>query len=292
MSESHRRGRVRRTSVAAASLVALLSLAGPAHAVAIDPAKASLGDAVWFDDNHNGRQDVDEDGVPNMTVILRDAAGQELARTTTNGTGAYSFDDLLAGTYAIEFDRTTLPDGYELTKRGARGTGRTNASDADPVSGLTRPIVLADGQHDGDWDAGIYLPETGAPTLAVTTTAGSATVKAGAAVTFTVTVRNTGTANARHVQVCDVLPDEMTFQRNPARARFVRGNACFALGTLEPGARKTVTVSIRVDATARLGPSANGAIATAQNAADAQGRRSVRITAGDPVEHRSAGVTG
>ena len=292
MSESHRRRRIRRLIALASTCAALLSLTGSAHAAAIDPAKASLGDAVWFDDNHNGRQDADEDGVPNMAVILRDAAGRELARTTTNGTGAYSFDDLAAGTYAIEFDRTTLPDGYELTKRGARGTGRTNASDADPASGLTKPIVLVDGQHDGDWDAGTYLPETGAPTLAVTIAAGSATVKAGAAVTFAVTVQNTGTANARHVQVCEVLPDDATFERNPARARFVRGNACFALGTLEPGARKTVTVSVHVDATARLGRSANGAIATAQNAERAQGRASVQVTAGDPVEHRSAGVTG
>ena len=292
MSESHRRGRVRRSAIAAASLVALLSLAAPAHASPIDPAKASIGDTVWFDDNHNGRQDVDEDGVPDMTVILRDPAGAELARTTTNGTGAYGFDDLAAGSYVVEFERASLPGGYELTKKGARGTGRTNASDADPATGLTKPIALAEGQHDSDWDAGVFLPDPGAPKLAVTISTATRSVKAGEAVTFTVTVRNTGTAAAEHVQVCNELPAEMTFDHNPARARFVRGRACFALGTLEPGARRTVSVSTRIDATAQLGSSADAALATAANAAGARGRATVSVTAADPILHASTGVTG
>ena len=293
MAESHPRGRIRRSVIAIASLAALLSLAGPSHATAIDPAKASIGDTVWFDDNHNGRQDADEDGVPGMTVILRDPLGAELARTTTSGSGAYGFDDLAAGAYVVEFDRTTLPDGYELTKKGARGTGRTNASDADPASGLTKQIVLADGQHDYDWDAGIYLPEKVQPKLLATITAQSATVKAGTSVTFTITVRNTGTAAAAHVRVCDVLPAEMTFERTPARARFVHGNACFALGSLDPGISKTVSVATRIDATAPVGTSANAAIATADGIPGATARSRIRVTAADPVPHAgSTGVTG
>ena len=292
MSESQRRGMVRRSAIAAASLVAVLALTARAHPAPLDPSKASIGDLVWFDDNHDGRQDVDEDGVPGMSVILRDAAGAEVARTTTSNTGAYGFDDLAAGSYVVEFDRTSLPEGYVLTKKGAKGTGRTNASDADPATGLTKAIVLAEGQHDGDWDAGVYLPDPSAPTLSVTISSQARSVKAGEAARFTVTVHNTGTAAAEHVQVCDVLPAEMTFVRSPAHARLVRGNACFALGTLEPGARRTVTVSTRLDATATLGSSANLAIATASNAAAARGRASVRVIAGDPVLHASSGVTG
>ena len=52
---------------------------------------ASIGDRVWFDTDGNGLQGSGEAGVPGVTAILRDAAGQEVARTVTDAQGYYLF---------------------------------------------------------------------------------------------------------------------------------------------------------------------------------------------------------
>ena len=48
-------------------------------------APATIGDRVWNDADGNGA-DNGESGVPNVTVILKDANGVEVARTTTTRT--------------------------------------------------------------------------------------------------------------------------------------------------------------------------------------------------------------
>ncbi len=117
--------------------------------------KASLGDKVWYDTNENGIQDSGEAGVPNVTVKLFSCADLELATTTTNGSGNYSFNNLDAGDYYVQF---VLPSGYEFTAKNA-GTNPAVDSDADLVSGKTECTTLEAGEDDHTWDAGIYAPE-------------------------------------------------------------------------------------------------------------------------------------
>ena len=71
-------------------------------------APASIGDRVWDDVNANGSDD-GEPGIANVTVILTDADGAEVARTTTDANGNYRFTGLIPGTYTVSIE---APDGY------------------------------------------------------------------------------------------------------------------------------------------------------------------------------------
>ena len=71
-------------------------------------APATIGDRVWDDKNANG-SDEGEPGIGGATVILTDANGTEVARTTTDANGNYRFVDLIPGTYTVSIE---APDGY------------------------------------------------------------------------------------------------------------------------------------------------------------------------------------
>ena len=71
-------------------------------------APASIGDHVWDDVNANGSDD-GEPGIANVTVILTDANGVEVARTTTDANGNYRFAGLIPGTYTVSIE---APSGY------------------------------------------------------------------------------------------------------------------------------------------------------------------------------------
>ena len=71
-------------------------------------APASIGDRVWDDVNANGSDD-GEPGIANVTVILTDADGVEVARTTTDANGNYRFAGLIPGTYTVSIE---APSGY------------------------------------------------------------------------------------------------------------------------------------------------------------------------------------
>ena len=71
-------------------------------------APASIGDRVWNDVNANGTDD-GEPGIANVTVILTDADGAEVARTTTDANGNYRFTGLIPGTYTVSIE---VPSGY------------------------------------------------------------------------------------------------------------------------------------------------------------------------------------
>ena len=71
-------------------------------------APATIGDRVWNDADGNGA-DNGEPGVPGVTVILKDANGVEVARTTTDSDGRYRFTGLVPGTYTVDIE---VPAGF------------------------------------------------------------------------------------------------------------------------------------------------------------------------------------
>ncbi len=115
------------------------------------PVTGSIGNRVWEDSNYNGVQDAGELGVAGVKVNLLNASNQVIGTTTTNASGEYLFDKLIAGGYKVEVVR---PSGFYYTK--ANVGNDASDSDVDTSTGRSGLINLAAGQNDMSWDAGIY----------------------------------------------------------------------------------------------------------------------------------------
>jgi len=113
----------------------------------------AIGDLVWADRNANGIQDVAEPGLPGIIVTLLDGIGQTLQETTTNSTGRYLFTDLTPGTiYRVQFGLPNVDAVFTLKNRD---TANEQDSDANPVSGRSDLIMLAEGEYNATVDAGM-----------------------------------------------------------------------------------------------------------------------------------------
>ena len=101
-------------------------------------APASIGDRVWDDVNANG-SDEGEPGIGGATVILTDANGTEVARTTTDANGNYRFTGLIPGTYTVSIE---VPDGYTAATTSATvtvGEGEENLDVDFPLTLIPAP---------------------------------------------------------------------------------------------------------------------------------------------------------
>ncbi|MFD4537938.1 SdrD B-like domain-containing protein [Kitasatospora sp. NPDC058397] len=132
----------------------------------IKPSDNALGDFVWQDVDGSGIQKPGDPGIAGVTVKLLDGNGQPVrdkngkpVTTVTDQNGHYLFDHLPDGSYAVQFDLSTLPAGATVTKRGV-GTDPAKDSDADPATGITQTVTLSGGQRDLDLDMGVILPTT------------------------------------------------------------------------------------------------------------------------------------
>lgn len=118
---------------------------------------ASIGDFVWEDTNGNGIQDAGEPGLGGVTVVLTGTDGNGLAvslTTTTAANGAYTFNNLVPGTYKLTF---TTPANYTATAPD-RGGNDAIDSDADQTTGMTVNEVLVSGENNTTYDAGFFRP--------------------------------------------------------------------------------------------------------------------------------------
>jgi uncharacterized repeat protein (TIGR01451 family) len=101
---------------------------------------ASIAGVVFLDGNNNGLRDGADAGIGGVVVTLSgiDAAGNSVSRsTTTDGTGAWRFDDLLAAG----------PAGYAVVQQAAQpvvgGTATLNGRTTAGSSGGTATAVVA-----------------------------------------------------------------------------------------------------------------------------------------------------
>ncbi|MEP7012998.1 MAG: SdrD B-like domain-containing protein, partial [Acidobacteriota bacterium] len=107
------------------------------------PPTGSIGDRVWNDVNGNGVQDAGEVGLNGVTVRLLNAANTVIATQVTATNGNYTFTGLMAGTYTVVVDSTTLPPGFGPTY------------DLDGVATPHRAVaILTAGQARTDVDFG------------------------------------------------------------------------------------------------------------------------------------------
>jgi uncharacterized repeat protein (TIGR01451 family) len=119
--------------------------------------------------------------------------------------------------------------------------------------------------------------------------ADASTVKAGGIVSFTIIYKNTGKASAKHVVICDDLPNQMSFV-SASGATFKNGKACWKRTFVHKGATLTFRVVARVNANAGGAKIVNVATATASNAKPATAKAPVRALRNQRV--RAGGVTG
>jgi uncharacterized repeat protein (TIGR01451 family) len=119
--------------------------------------------------------------------------------------------------------------------------------------------------------------------------ASSPTVKAGGNVRFTIVWKNTGKAAAKHVVICDDLPNHMTFV-SAAGASHRNGKVCWTRTSVAKGATLTFRVVAHVDAGVGNEQLVNVATATASNAKPATAKAPVRALRN--ARTRTGGVTG
>ena len=148
---------------------------------------ASLGDLVWFDLNEDGVQDAGEPGIDGVTVTLKDANGNTAGTTITDANGAYSFDDLEPGDYTVVF--TKPGSDWTISPKDNAGDD-TKDSDADPNTGETDTVNLSSGENDPTIDAGMSIPSS--YTLTKENTTVDQELTPGDAISFTITIENTG----------------------------------------------------------------------------------------------------
>lgn len=127
------------------------------------PALASLGNKVWLDVNRDGLQDGDEAPVAGVSVILRNAAGEQVATTTTNDAGEYQFDGLAPGDYQVCFDLTTTGNLNPTVSNSGNDDGLDSDADAH---GCTPVVTLEPGENNPTLDLGLDPGEPATPVTA------------------------------------------------------------------------------------------------------------------------------
>jgi protocatechuate 3,4-dioxygenase beta subunit len=140
--------------------------------------KASIGDKVWEDKDHDDIQDSTEPGIGNVKVSLQNASGTTIATTYTDASGNYKFTNLDPGSYRVVFDKSaTTYLGVDMSKWywSAKDIGTDDTKDADAYGtydvATTAYTTLVSGEADMTWDAGITpivldLDQNGIQTIA------------------------------------------------------------------------------------------------------------------------------
>ena len=115
---------------------------------------AAVSGSVRIDDNGDGIIAADAEGLEGVTVkLLQDSDGhaQTVAKTQTDGSGAYAFDMLPSGLYSVLFE---LPQEWAFTRYGSDSL----VYGAAAASGSTDSFDLHPGQHVDRVNAGVTIP--------------------------------------------------------------------------------------------------------------------------------------
>lgn len=96
----------------------------------------SIGNRVWFDTNNNGQINAGEVGINGVSVSLFASANltTALQTTTTDASGYYRFDNVVAGSYVIRINPSNFTSGGVLA--GYQNTTGNTAANVDSTATL------------------------------------------------------------------------------------------------------------------------------------------------------------
>ncbi len=257
----------------------------------------SIGSTVFVDNNDNGIQDNDDDGIEGILVEVfsvgpdgvKDGGDDSLAGSdTTDENGNYFVDGLLPGDYYVKINEpsedyptsstdiasSSNPNNDQDNDDNGQqdNTGEMVMSDIVTLEGDSEPTGADENasggdQDDADDDNGNMTIDFGfVPIfdLALTKELTSAGPFApGDEVTYTINVINQGSANATSITLVDYVPAGMT--NNDADW----AGGVFELGALAAGASTSVEITLTIDSDFTGGDLVNFAeIADATNPAE------------------------
>ncbi len=115
-----------------------------------------LGDMIWKWYRPRWYPRWWEGGSCRCNITLYNSSNEELGTDTTDSSGKYEFCNLSSDDYYIVVDKSTLPDGYEITSQN-QGDDDNNDSDINPDDGKSDTVTISD-DNNYSLDGGIYSP--------------------------------------------------------------------------------------------------------------------------------------
>jgi uncharacterized repeat protein (TIGR01451 family) len=176
----------------------------------------------------------------------------------------------------------------------APSTPSTCFSNAGSVEGDEDDPVLANNEASVETCTSPAPPEPppGKPKLSVNKRASTDAAHPGGVISYRITVRNKGKADAKHVKVCDRLPGGQQLLQAPDASERSSTRVCWKLKRLKAGAKKTFKVVTQVKFGSKLGTQRNKALAKAGNAKRKSDVVAVRIRSGaGPCPAVGSGLT-
>ncbi|HWI74793.1 MAG TPA: SdrD B-like domain-containing protein [Baekduia sp.] len=229
------------------------------------------------------------DGLPEGTVFTEPLAAAGTSATDSDAdrvTGR-------SGTIALPDPSPTGADGEDLTIDAGVVLG-TPAPPEKPVTPTPTPTPTTTTPTPPAPPAPPAKPPVrGKAKLAITSTPSVKKVDAGDHVTFTIVVRNTGTAAAKSTVVCTAPAKGLTVGHVPKGATLVDGKICWKLGALKAGGKKTLKVTLHATASAHGRSVANPASVSAAGVPSRSAKPKVAVQRKTKVAaQRGSGVTG
>jgi hypothetical protein len=117
---------------------------------------ALIGDYVWLDEDRDGIQDPNEDGIEGVMVILQipgESNPTNIDTTFTDADGFYFFN-VIPGDYKVLFINPN-PGGLTFTDPD-QGSNDAVDSDVDPAMGMTGVYTIGPGEVNLTIDAGLF----------------------------------------------------------------------------------------------------------------------------------------
>lgn len=242
-------------------------LVSGAYVVTFDT--GGLPEGTTFTTRHVGAADADSDADPatgrSDTIVVPDPSptghdGEDLTIDAGVILGVPKADEPPA-----ETPRTTVP---------APPAPTPPTTPAPPAPEPAKPVV------------------PGKPKLTIASTPSVKTVKPGGHVTYTIVVRNTGTAAAKDTVVCTKPAQGLTLSQLPKGATLRDGQVCWKVGALKAGARKTLKVTLQATTSAHGAAVRNVASVSASGVPSRSAKPKVAVRRAKPKATDRSGVTG